>query len=125
MKYLARNNISLSRTTIQTILKKNLRLYPYKKKQRPKLTDTHREHRIDTAKVFQEGMTEDPNPWLNVAFTDECRFHPEPKPNRQNDVIWDDQPDDEKHYTSRSKYAGQSVEVGCHYKVWLSKIVLY
>ena len=43
---------------------------------------------------------------MNVGFI-VC----EPKPNSRNDIVWDDQPDDEKHFTPRSKYGGQSIEV--------------
>ena len=112
VKYLERKGISLSIHTVQVILKDKLKLHPYKKKKRPKTTPAHREHRIATAKAFQSAVTRrNKNPWINFAFSDECRFHTEPKVNRKNCVIWDDHPDDNKHFSEHSKYGGQSVEV--------------
>ena len=110
-----KNNIDIHRSTVQRILKHKLKLYPYRKKKRTKLTDKHKEHRLEVAKDFLEFEEEwGENLWIDMAFSDECRFNSEPKPNSKNDVVWDDQPDDQKHYSERSKYAGQSVEVwGC------------
>ena len=110
-----KHNIEVSRRTVRRILKEHLKLYPYKKKKRPLLKDHHKEHRLDVAEGFLEYFEESgENPWEDMVFSDECRFNSEPKPNSRNDVIWDDAPDDEKHYQERSKYAGQSIEVwGC------------
>lgn len=109
----SRHGLEVHRSTVQAILKNDLGLYPYRKQTRPKLTDAHKQHRIQVAEEFLgfSAAQGDPNPWENVAFSDECRFHSEPRPNARNDVIWDDSPDDEKHFTERSKYAGQSCEV--------------
>ena len=110
-----KHNIKVSRRTVRRILKNHLKLHPYKKKKRPLLKDHHKEHRLDVAEGFLEYFEESgENPWEDMVFSDECRFNSEPKPNSKNDVIWDDAPDDEKHYQERSKYAGQSIEVwGC------------
>ena len=109
---LNKHNIHVHRSTVQRILKNRLKLYPYKLKKRNKLTDKHKAHRLQVAEDFIEWEGEfGENPWIDMAFSDECRFNSEPKPNSRNDVIWDDQPDDQKHYTERSKYAGQSIEV--------------
>lgn len=106
--YLARKNLQLSQETIRMILKQDLGLYPYRKQRRPKLLLRHKEARLAYVKA---NMDRD---WTDVAFSDEKRFSMEPKPNRKNDVIWDDSPDDEAHYDERSKYGGKSCEVwGC------------
>ena len=103
-----KHNIVISRHSVQRVLKDILQLYPYHIKRRPKLTKEHRDHRIATAQMH---VDHGPSLWDNVAFSDECRFHLEPKPNSRNDIIWDDAPDDQKHWKERSKYGGQSVEV--------------
>lgn len=105
--YLATKNYTVSQGTIQNALQKDLNLHPYKKKKIPKLTTSHKEIRVS----FCEDNLEFGETWMDVAFSDECRFHTEPKPNSKNDVIWDDNPDDEKHFHPRSKYGGQSCEV--------------
>lgn len=107
-----RHGISLGRTTVQNILKNVLHLHCYRMKSRPKVTAEHKRKRLEVAHEFLALQKElKCNPWENIAFSDECRFHDEPQPNSQNDVIWDDKPNDEKHWTPRSKYANKSCEV--------------
>lgn len=120
-----RHNITVHRRTVQRILKEELGLFPYHMKQRPLVTEAHKEKRLQVATEYLAVAAElGVEPWENWAFSDECRFHSEPKPNSRNDVIWDDAPDDERHYTSRSKYAGQSVEVwGCLTRFGKPKLV--
>ena len=70
----------------------------------------HRETRVE---LCRNNLDKDDD-WLDVAFSDEKRFSMEPRVNRKNDVIWDDMPDDDKHFEPRSKYGGKSCEVwGC------------
>lgn len=120
-----RHKISVHRRTVQRILKEELGLFPYHVKKRPLVTEAHKEKRLALAKEYLAVAEEVGGcPWENFAFSDECRFHCEPKPNSRNDVIWDDAPDDELHYTPRSKYGGQSVEVwGCLTRFGKPKLV--
>jgi hypothetical protein len=105
--FLERKSFKLDRRTIRRILREDLRLHPYRKRIRPKLSDVHKRKRV----AFAQAQLDTGDDWMDTAFTDEKRFSMEPYPNKKNDIIWDDQPDDDKHYTPRSKYEGQSVEV--------------
>ena len=78
VKHLDRkHDIKLHRSTIRRILKVDLGLYPYHRKKHPKLTDKHKEHRIEVATDFIEWGEEFVGDHLCMvtAFSDECRFH--------------------------------------------------
>ena len=112
--YLLRKGIQVDIATIRKVLRVDLGLYAYKKKRIPKLTVTHKQSRIR----FSEKNMNSREDWHDVAFSDEKRFSMEPVVNRKNDVIWDDSPDDEKHYDERSKYGGKSCEVWGSITYW-------
>lgn len=105
--FLATKGYQVSQRTVLLALKEDLGLFPYKKIKVPKLTEVHKQKRM----AFCQENLDNCDDWADVAFSDECRFHTEPKPNSKNNVIWDDSPDDDKHFNPRSKYGGQSVEV--------------
>lgn len=113
-----KHGVVLSRSTVQQALVDHLGLYPYRLKRAPMLNSVRKARRLEVATQFLNSHKR--NPWRYWAITDEKRFNSEPKPNSHNDVIWDDQPDDDKHYCPRSKYGGHSVEVwGC--LTWFGK----
>jgi len=113
-----KHGVVLSRSTVQQALVDHLGLYPYCLKRAPMLNSVRKARRLEVATQFLNSHKR--NPWRYWAITDEKRFNSEPKPNSHNDVIWDDQPDDDKHYCPRSKYGGHSVEVwGC--LTWFGK----
>lgn len=110
--------VVIHRSTVQRALRDHLQLYPYRLKRRPMLSEARKGKRLEVATDFLSSNKR--NPWRYWAITDEKRFNSEPKPNSSNDVIWDDQPDDDKHHCPRSKYGGHSVEVwGC--VTWFGK----
>ncbi len=88
------------------ILREDLGYKPVRIKKRVKLTESHKDHRLDNAK-FQLAIgvkMED------VAFSDEKRFLLNPKPGR-HDYVWTDDLDKESVYKDSPKYSSGSVEV--------------
>ena len=79
--------MNISRISAQRILRKDRRLFPYKRIKQPKLTDLQKQKkRIKFANWMLNNYTkEDINKWL---FSDEKCFDLDGIYNAQNDRIW-------------------------------------
>jgi transposase len=62
-------------------------LHPFRKQRKPLLTAGQRQRRLDFIRLLA------PQTWRQVLFTDEKIFTLFGKPNRRNDVIWDESRD--------------------------------
>lgn len=78
--------LKISRTTIQRILKKDLKLFPYKKVVEPRLTDAHKAERKKFANWVRSNFRKEQT--MRILFTDEKRFDIDGVYNVQNDRIW-------------------------------------
>lgn len=78
----------IPRSTVHKILRKNLKLYPYKLQLVQALEPNDRPRRTEFAFDMLEQIAEDPN-FLNlICFSDEATFHVSGKVNKHNTRIW-------------------------------------
>lgn len=83
---LERKGIELSRESVRTAAHTS-GLKAYHRKRKPLLTDKGRARRMEFVNLY-EGTD-----WRHVLFSDEKTFEQFGHPNRQNDVIWEESPD--------------------------------
>jgi hypothetical protein len=69
------NVLQIPKSTIHVILKRHLRMRPYKFHIVPILTDLHRERRVQFSTDFLARLEENPNLLENVLFSDEATFY--------------------------------------------------
>ena len=80
--------------TIQTaesvwlILRKKLKLYPYKQHDVLDLSDRKKEGRVEFCTWVLEQLTNDPDFLQMILFSDEKKFEERTRPNRQNERYW-------------------------------------
>ena len=87
--------LGLSDTSLRTILKDDLNLYPYKIQIRQLLSDVDRESRVQMCNWFNDRLSADEH-WLDdVWFTHEAHFHLNGVVNRQNYRYWGTEKPDE------------------------------
>lgn len=78
----------ISRTSVNTILKNELFLHPYKSIKVQILTDLNRHKRIEFCNQMLLLIENDPSYHHRIIFTDETMVQTENYPNRQNDRNW-------------------------------------
>lgn len=77
--------LNISKASINRILKKNLKMYPFKIQKMFKLTDDAKDRRLIFAHHFLNGMVDElPKIW----FSDEAHFYLSGHLNKQNRRIW-------------------------------------
>ena len=77
--------VMLAFGSVWTILRKNLKLYPYRCHNTIPLTDVHRETCVD----FCEWLLSQPDGFVDkVFFSDEKTFEERSRPNKQNERYW-------------------------------------
>jgi len=107
--------LGISRTSTRRILRKDLGLKPWKKKERQKLTAAQKQKRLERATAlrtrFEDGMHR------QILFSDEKFFSIEEAFNPQNDRIWSaEQPsEDERAVERQMKPKGVMVWAGFGY----------
>lgn len=84
----AHQSLNISKTTIHRVLKKSLKLKPYKTLQRHLIPERSIPRRLIGAKSLLDAITDDPNFIENVWFTDEAHFELSGSVNKQNDRHW-------------------------------------
>lgn len=77
----------MSKTKVHLILRKDLKLFPYKSRDERLLTDSARAERLEFCQKFLE-KAEDPDFLKNILFTDEAIFDMNPIINKQNCRHW-------------------------------------
>ena len=77
---------NVSRMTIHNILKKDLKLYPYKMVKRQLLTEATKKKRLERAKLLLQRLRDHSQPL--VLWTDEKLFTVQAVHNPQNDRVW-------------------------------------
>lgn len=82
------NEFGMSYSAIQKILKKDLKLYPYKAQTVQELYSNDYPKRQNFALQMMGIRVEDPNFEHNLFFVDEAHFHLDGVPNKQNFRIW-------------------------------------
>jgi Homeodomain-like domain len=83
--------LGVSETSARRILKRDLKLKPYKKLRRQKLTARDKQQRVRKATALRDRFGRD-DQHRQILFTDECRFVIEEGLNSQNDRIWSAEP---------------------------------
>lgn len=83
-------------STTRTILRKDLRLHPYKTKKSHKLLPTDPPNRLEFANIMLDRFVD----FNNIIFTDEAHFYLEGIVNSQNDRDW--QPENPENIESAS-----------------------
>ena len=83
--------LGISLTSLQRMLRKDLTKFPYKISTSYKLTDTNKHGRTEMCNRVAERMDSFQN-WIDrVWFTDEARFHLNGAVNHHNNVSWGDE----------------------------------
>lgn len=95
---------NVSRASIHHIIRNEIGLQAVKLKKRPKLSEQHKQRRIDFA---HSDLNTDISNWV---FTDEKHFYLHLKPNG-NDFIWTDDSTKDITFVDTTKYGSGSVEV--------------
>ena len=78
--------LGISRTSVQRILKNDLKLQPYKKQTEPLLTDEHKAKRMKFAGWIRTDFRKEDT--MKILFSDEKMFDIDGVYNSQNDRIW-------------------------------------
>ena len=78
--------MNLSETTVRTVVKKDLKLKPYKMTVQPSLTDQHKESRKRFANWIRTNFRKDDT--MKILFSDEKMFDIDGVYNSQNERIW-------------------------------------
>jgi transposase len=78
--------LGISRTSVQRILKNDLKLQPYSKQTEPLLTDEHKAKRVKFARWIQTDFRKEDT--MKILFSDEKMFDIDGVYNSQNDRIW-------------------------------------
>lgn len=80
--------LGISKSSFHNILRKNLKLFPYKLSVVQLLTDVQKERRLLFAEELLEKIQSEEVKVNNIWFSDECHFHLNGYVNRQNYRIW-------------------------------------
>ncbi|KAI6655853.1 hypothetical protein LOD99_1587 [Oopsacas minuta] len=107
-RYISKNlqskGFSISHVTVDSYIRKNLKVRPYKPQVQPKLTEKQRTARL---KFCNERKDWSINTWKRVLFSDESSFELFHTPNKQNDRVWAKSRADIPP-TEKVKYPGKS-----------------
>ena len=79
--------LDLKQTTVWEILRKDLKMFPYKAKTTTSLQPRHKLDRIEFARWLLEEPEDFPE---SIIFTDEKNFEEKTRPNKQNERYWSD-----------------------------------
>ena len=80
----------VSQSTIERILRKDLKLFPYKVMKAQELSDTDKDGRMKFVCWAKEKLECDPDFFQSVWFSDEAHFELDSTPNKQNSRVWGD-----------------------------------
>ena len=86
--------MGLSRSSVQRILKRNLQLYPYRIQIKQALTQNDMAKRVEMCRWFENKIEEMPD-FLHVWFSDEAHFSLSGHANSKNSVFWGSEVPDE------------------------------
>ena len=80
--------VGIDRKTVWLILRKKLKLYPYKQHDVLNLNDRKKEARVEFCTWVLEQLANDPDFLQMVLFSDEKKFEERTRPNKQNERYW-------------------------------------
>ena len=84
----AAHQIGVSTATIRNVVRKELKLYPYKLQTSTALTEQHKSSRLNFAQYCRRELRRDTGYLERIIFSDECKFSLSGKVNKQNFRIW-------------------------------------
>ena len=84
----AKGQLNLRHSTVHSILKKDLKLHPYKPLKTSLLTESHRQQRANFCKWIVDKHTTDPLFHRRIIFSDETQQDLNPSVNHQNNRRW-------------------------------------
>ena len=80
--------VGIDKKTVWILLRKKLRLYPYKQHDVLDLNDRKKEARVEFCTWVLEQLANDPDFLQMVLFSDEKKFEERTRPNKQNERYW-------------------------------------
>ncbi len=80
--------VGIAKRTVWLILRKKLKLYPYKQHDVLDLSDRKKEGRVEFCTWVLEQLTNDPDFLQMILFSDEKKFEERTRPNKQNERYW-------------------------------------
>ena len=81
-------DVGVDQKTVWTIMRKKLKLYPYKQHDVLDLNDRKKEARLDFCTWVLEQLAKDPDFLQLILFSDEKKFEERTRPNKQNERYW-------------------------------------
>ena len=88
-------SLSISRSTMMRVIKKDLGMFPYRIQIHQKLSSDDKIKRLEMAKVLAEKIEKCGSFLMNLWTTDEAHFHLDGQVNSKNNVYWGTSPPNE------------------------------